>query len=91
MPLTRFSVPLLPNTQDLGAAATSGIAKRLAGENPISGIGKDGEVSENTLRIGAVRVLERVGTGGTGWFGHPCVRAERGIERECTRKRQTDV
>jgi hypothetical protein len=43
--------------KDLGAAATSGIAKRLAGENPIQGRGKDGEVSENTLRIGAVRVF----------------------------------
>jgi hypothetical protein len=30
-------------------------------------------VSENTLRRGAVRVFERVGTGGTGCFGHPCV------------------
>jgi hypothetical protein len=48
-------------------------------------------VSEKTLRVGAVRVFERVGKGGTGRFGHPCVRAGRGIERECTRKRQTDV
>jgi hypothetical protein len=48
-------------------------------------------VSEKTLRIGAVRVFERVGKGGTGCFGHPCVRAGRGIERACTRKRQTDV
>jgi hypothetical protein len=56
----------------------------------IQGIGKDGEVPEKTLRIGAVRVFERVRKGGTGRFGHPCVRAGRGIERECTRKRQTD-
>jgi hypothetical protein len=77
--------------EDLGAAATSGIAKRLAGENPIQGIGKDGEVSEKTLRVGAVRGFERVGKGGTGRFGPLCVRAGRGIERECTRTRQTDV
>ena len=77
--------------EDLGAAATSGIAKRLAGEDPIQGIGKDGEVSETTLRVGAVRVFERVGKGGTDCFGHPCVRTGRGIELECTRTRQTDI
>ena len=48
-------------------------------------------MSENTLRVGAVSVFELVGKGGTGRFGPPCVRAGQGIERECTRTRQTDV
>jgi hypothetical protein len=56
----------------------------------MQGIGNDGEVSETTLRVGAVRVFELVRKGGTGRFGHPCVRAGRGIERACTGKRQTD-
>jgi hypothetical protein len=36
-------------------------------------------------------VFARVGKGGTGCFGHPCGRAGRGIAREWTSKRQTDV
>jgi hypothetical protein len=59
------------SAEDRGAAAASGIARRLAGEHPIQGIGKGGEVSERTHRVGAVRGFERVRKGGMGHFGHP--------------------
>ena len=73
--------------EDLDAAAARGMAERLAGEKPVQEGGKDGEVSEKTLRGEGVRVFERIWKGGTGRFGHPCVQAERGIELERCRKR----
>jgi hypothetical protein len=53
-------------TADLAAAAASGVVERLAGEKPGPTGGKEGEVSEETLGVEALRGFERVRKGGTG-------------------------